>query len=83
MADFPFKTLTLYKVKQTFKSPRSGHTFEQSQQLTYQGSTLNHYEGIEICIFKDFISQETLVWHADELQLAAWNSFFEVVPFPK
>jgi hypothetical protein len=83
MADFPFKTLTLYRVKQSFKSPRSGHAFEQGQRLVYQSSTSNHYEGIEICTFKDFVSQETLIWHADELQLTTWNSLFEVIPFPK
>ena len=80
---FPLKTLTLYKVKKEFQSQRSGHTFKKAQQLTYLSSTLNHYDGIEICSFRDFTSGEMLIWHADEIALEKWAEFFEIIPFPK
>lgn len=80
---FPLKTLTLYKIKKNLISPRSEDLFEKNRQLTYIKSTLNHYEGIEICTFKDFDDGKILTWHADEMALEKWHEYFEIIPFPK
>jgi hypothetical protein len=80
---FPFRTLTLYQLKISFTDSRSNDFFEKGQQVIYSSSTLNHYEGIEICTFRDFNSGKIIVWHADEIALEKWNELFEVVLFPK
>jgi hypothetical protein len=82
MQKFPFKTLTCYEVIATFKSPRSEDVFQAGKKLTYLSSSLNHYEGIEICIFRDIESGKELTWHADEAQLEKWNKFFLVSSWP-
>jgi hypothetical protein len=80
---FPFKTLTLYRVKQTFKSERSNDVFLEGQQVTYLSSISNHYDGLELCTFKDIHLDKQLVWHANEFELARYTDFFTVIPWPK
>jgi hypothetical protein len=80
---FPFKTLTLYKIKKDFVSSRSEDEFKKDQQVTYLSSTANVHELIEICLFQDFHTNKKLIWHADELDLEKWNDLFEIIPFPK
>lgn len=82
MSNFPFKTLTRYSVKQTFQSERSNDVFHIGQTITYISSTTNHYEGIEICTFRDERSGKELVWHADEIALANHATFLQPVPWP-
>jgi hypothetical protein len=83
MTVFPFKTLTCYQVNQTFESPRSNDVFTAGQKVTYLSSTLNHHDGIEICIFKNVDTGKELVWHADEIALQSHAKFLQVVPWPK
>ena len=75
--------LTLYQVKKDFKSNRSEDSFAKGQQMTYLESTLNHFDGIEICSFRDFNSEKKLIWHADEIALEKWYEYFQVISFPK
>jgi hypothetical protein len=77
--DFPFKTLTRYRAKKTFKSERSNDTFSKDKLYVYLSSTLNHYEDIEICIFKDIETGKDLTLHADQSLLSSFNGLFEVV----
>ncbi|GHN00004.1 hypothetical protein WSM22_14930 [Cytophagales bacterium WSM2-2] len=80
---FPFKSLSLYRVKRTFTSARSNHAFNEGELFQYMSSSLNHYDGIEICAFKKKDSTKELIWHADESDLTNWATFFEPVPWPK
>ena len=82
MSAFPFRTLRLYRVKQGFTSMRSNDEFKEGQRLTYTGSTLNHYDGIEICKFRDFDTGATLVLHAGDMMLGNVSEYFEEVAFP-
>jgi hypothetical protein len=82
MSAFPFRTLKLYRVKQGFTSMRSNDEFREGQRLTYLESTLNHYDGIEICSFRDFDSGAKLVLHADDMMLGDVWEYFEEIPFP-
>ena len=61
---------------------RSNDEFHEGQRLTYTGSTLNHYDGIEICSFKDFDSGAKLVLHAGDMMLGNAADYFEEIPFP-
>jgi hypothetical protein len=79
MSSFPFKTLTCYQVIVTFTSPRSNDVFTVGDKVTYISSSLNHYEGIEICIFKNILTGTQLVWHADEISLANSEMFLQPV----
>jgi hypothetical protein len=81
MRPFPFKTLTCYQVNKTFESPRSNDVFTAGQKITYLSSTLNHYEGIEICVFKDLDTGKELTWHADEIALENSDMYLRVVPY--
>ena len=83
MSAFPFRTLRLYRVKKGFTSMRSNDEFQEGQRLTYTESTLNHYDGIEICSFKDFDTGAKLVLHADDIMLGDASEYFEEVPFPR
>ena len=82
MSAFPFRTLKLYRVKQGFTSLRSNDEFNEGQRLTYIESTLNFYDGIEICSFKDFDTGAKLVLHADDMMLGNISEYFEEIPFP-
>lgn|GEM_PF-4409567 len=77
---FPFKALALYRVKKSFTSLRSNSVFTKDALVQYQSSSLNHYESIEICEFKEKDSGEKLTWHADEIALENWASFLEAIP---
>jgi hypothetical protein len=79
MSSFPFKTLTCYQVILTFKSPRSNDVFTAGDKVTYLSSSLNHYEDIEICIFKNIVTGKELIWHADEIALANSEKFLQPV----
>lgn len=83
MSAFPFRTLKLYRVKQGFTSLRSNDEFTEGRRLTYEGSTLNHYDGIEICTFRDFDNGAKLVLHADDMMLGRTSDYFEEIPFPR
>jgi hypothetical protein len=61
---------------------RSNDEFKEGQRVTYTGSTLNHYDGIEICTLRDFDSGVTLVLHADDLMLGRVEEYFEEIPYP-
>lgn len=80
---FPFKSLSLYKVKRTFMSIRSNNVFIEGSLIQYISSTSNHNEGIEICKFKAKDSSNELVWYIDEMDLENWESFIEPVPWLK
>ena len=62
---------------------RSNDEFAEGQRLTYTGSTLNHYDGIEICSFKDYDSDKKLVLHADDMMLGNVWEYFEEIGFPE
>jgi hypothetical protein len=83
MGTFPFKTLTCYQVNKTFKSPRSNDVFIAGQKITYLSSSLNHYEGIEICVFKNIETANELIWHVDEITLANTEEFLQTVPWQR
>jgi hypothetical protein len=83
MSAFPFRALKLYRVKQGFTSLRSNDEFREGQRLTYTGSTLNHYDGIEICAFKDFDNGAKLVLHADDMMLGRVVDYFEEIQYPR
>ncbi len=80
---FPFKSLQFYKVKKNFVSPRSSAAFEEGRVIMYIESTLNHNEGIEICTFRDSKTNEVIIWHADEMALENWTTYFEIAVPPK
>ena len=79
MSAFPFRALRLYRVKQGFTSLRSNDEFKEGQRVTYTGSKLNHYDGIEICSFEDYDSGEKLVLHADDMMLGNVSEYFEEI----
>jgi hypothetical protein len=83
MSAFPFRTLRLYRVKQGFTSMRSNDEFHEGQRLTYTGSTLNFYDGIEICSFVDFDNGRKLALYADDVMRGSVADYFEEIPFPK
>jgi hypothetical protein len=82
MPGFPFKTLTCYSVLHTFTSPISNDIFKEGSKVTYLSSTLNHYDDIEICKFRDIETKQELVWHAHPGDLDKALQFFRVIPWP-
>jgi hypothetical protein len=85
MSYFPFKSLTLYRVKKSFTSQSSNDTFTEGSEVAYMGSTTNHYDEIEICRFKERKSERILLWHAHQVMdlEEKWKQYLEVIPWPK
>lgn len=80
---FPFKTLTLYRVKKEFISERSNHFFPVGAELLFTSSTLNHYDGIEICTFKNRHTGEELIWHLPDTDFEKSREHFVEIPWPR
>jgi hypothetical protein len=80
-SSFPFKSLTLYLVKRTFTSDRSGDTFTEGMEIAYIDSITNHYDEIEICRFKERKSDRFLIWHAHQVMDLEenWKQYLETV----
>jgi len=83
MNKFPLKSLSFYRVKKSFISQRSNHTFTANTILQFQSSDTNVYDCIEICQFAVWETGEKKVWHFTDLddreRMKGWEEFLEVV----
>jgi hypothetical protein len=81
MTNFPFRSLTCYRVKRSFTSQRSDDRFDEGDEVVYQESTTNHYDEIEICKFQSRISGKILTWHAHQVMDLEnrWQDFLEPI----
>ena len=75
---FPFKSGILYKVKKDFHFP-SCDAFIKDELLFYVRSDYNHYDGIEICFFRDKLSTKLLRWKIRDEQLDSGKEYMEEV----
>lgn len=74
---FPFKSIILYKVKKDFHFPSSDF-FLKDELLYYVRSEYNHYDGIEICFFRDKQSTKLLRWSMNDHELRSWQEYLEL-----
>jgi hypothetical protein len=79
--DFPFRQSQHYRVIKEWY--RNGTTFEVGQEFSYEGSTYNHYDDIEICFFKHLKEGYTLSWPCHALELHSWKEYFEKIEYQK
>jgi hypothetical protein len=75
---FPFRTGILYKVKRDFQF-QSSDLFIKDEILFYVRSDYNHYDGIEICFFRDRLSSKLLKWSLHDHELDSWEDYMDVI----
>jgi hypothetical protein len=79
LIEFPFKQHKHYRVIKEWY--RNGTTFEVGQVLSFDHSSYNHYDDIEICYFKDLKQGYLLAWPCHTMELYTWKDYFEKVDY--
>jgi Leucine-rich repeat (LRR) protein len=77
----PFRKYHHYRVIQEGVETRGQHPFVLGQELAFVGSDYNHYDGIEICYFKDLKTGISLRWDCYSQALDSWSDHFEKIEF--